>query len=121
MANDRPANARKLSELEASFIKLTDERGSYRTDVTFADCDGVQFLCPLCFDRNAGPVGTHMVICWKPQVPQTISPTPGRWNHQGSGLHDLTLVAGSSSIALQGGCGWHGFVGFSDVPPGEVR
>lgn len=118
---DRPPTARKLTELDGAFIKLTDERGSYRNDAIFADCDGVEFLCPLCYEQNSGPVGTHMVICWKPHVPQTISPIPGRWNQQGSALHDLKLVAGSSSIALQGGCGWHGFVGNSDVPPGEAR
>lgn len=110
----------KLTDLEAAFIKLTDECGSHRTDATFADCDGVQFLCPKCFAENKGRVGTHMVICWKPSVPQTISPKPGRWDHRGTGLHDLQLFAGSSSILLQGGCGWHGFVGNGGVPPGEA-
>jgi hypothetical protein len=110
----------KLTDLDASFIKLADERGSYRTDATFEDCDGVEFLCPKCFAENNGPVGTHMVLCWKPHVPQTISPKPGRWNHRGTGMHDLTLFNGSSSIALVGGCGWHGFVGYADVPPGEA-
>jgi hypothetical protein len=111
----------KLTDLEARFIKLTDERGSFRDDATFADNDGLWFLCPKCFaDDPAGPIGTHGVICWKPHVPQTISPTPGRWSQSGTGIDDLTLFAGSSSIALQGGCGWHGFVGNGGIPPGEA-
>jgi len=111
----------RLSELEARFIKLTDDRGSFRTDASFEDCDGLMFLCPKCFAENGGAVGTHIVICWKPHVPAHISPGPGRWNHRGTGLNDLSLYAGSSSVWLKGGCGWHGFVGNGGVPPGEAR
>jgi hypothetical protein len=39
-----------------------------------------------------------------------MSPTPGRWDFQGTGLQDLTLVAGSSSVLLTGGCRAHFFV-----------
>lgn len=98
-----------LTELHAAFIKRSGT--GWRTDATFADCDGVSFLCPLCYLANFGPVGTHSIICWKPHVPQDVRPGPGRWNHQGSGLPDLSLRAGSSSIFLmQSGCRWHGFV-----------
>lgn len=109
----------KLIDLEASFIKRTEN--GWREDATFEDCDGVSFLCPKCFVANGGPIGTHMVICWKPHVPQTIGPIPGRWNQSGTGLHDLSLHAASSSIALIGGCAWHGFVGNGGVPPGEAQ
>lgn len=108
----------KLTELQAKFIKRTEH--GLRDDATFDDCDGVQFLCPKCFVDNGGARGTHLVLCWKPHVPQTVRPAPGRWDHKGTGLHDLTLFAGSSSIQLQGGCGWHGFVGNGGVPPGEA-
>lgn len=108
-----------LRELEGAFIKRTDS--GFRSDATFADCDGLMFLCPKCYAENHGPVGTHMVICWKPHVPQDVSPRPGRWSQEGTGLDDLRLVAGSSSIALQGGCGWHGFVGMGGVPPGNAQ
>ena len=99
----------KLTELEPEFCKLTSEGNgdSWRTDVGFADCDGVMFLCPKCWTANKGPIGTHVVICWKPHVPQTVSPGPGRWSHTGTGFSDLSLVAGSSSVHLQGGCGAH--------------
>lgn len=101
----------RLTELEPEFLKLCDPEGkSHRTDATFEDCDGLFFLCPVCFKANGGNVGTHGVICWKPHVPQTIQPTPGRWSQTGSGFHDLSLVAGSSSVLLQGGCNAHFFI-----------
>ena len=120
--SDRPVKAYRLSELQATFCKLADPAGgSWYEDASFADCDGVMFLCPLCFEKNNGPIGTHSVICWKPSVAAGIEPGPGRWDQRGTGLDDLTLVAGSSSIALGGGCGWHGWVGNNDVPPGSAR
>jgi hypothetical protein len=69
--------------------------------------DGVQFLCPVCFVANGGAVGTHSIVCWRPRVPVGVEPGPGRWEFQGTGLADLTLVAGSSSVALRGGCAAH--------------
>lgn len=72
--------------------------------------DGVFFLCPVCFAKNAGPIGTHGVLCWRPRVPAEVDPKPGRWEFQGTGLDDLTLVAGSSSVLLRGGCNAHLFV-----------
>lgn len=82
---------------------------------TVAEADGVIFLCPKCFTANGGSVGTHSVICWRPHVPQTEDPKPGRWEFQGTGLADLTLVAGSSSVLLQGGCNAHFFVRASEI------
>jgi hypothetical protein len=68
------------------------------------------FQCPLCFQTNSGPVGTHYVLCWRPRVPPQIKPAPGRWEFTGAGLDDLTLVAGSSSILLTDGCKAHFFI-----------
>jgi hypothetical protein len=73
--------------------------------------DGVRMLCPKCFDDPpAGPVGTHSVICWSPKISQDHDPKPGRWDLVGTSIDDLTLVAGSSSVLLQGGCDAHFFV-----------
>lgn len=104
----------KLAELEPEFLKITGDR-TFRTDATIADCDGLMFLCPVCFKKNSGPVGTHRVICWKPHVPQTRRPKPGRWNILGTSFGDLTLQAGSSSVLLTsvlltGGCKAHFFI-----------
>ncbi len=105
----------KLTELEPKFVKMESE-SIWRTDAAISDCDGIEFLCPKCFAENNGPVGTHMIICWKPHIPQTIYPAPGRWNFEGASLDDLSLVAGSSSVALLSGCKAHFF-----VTNGEIR
>ena len=81
---------------------------------TRAEADGVMFLCPKCFTTNAGPVGTHRVICWfVGRVPDDVDPKPGRWTPTGTSLADLTFVPSegrTQSVLLTGGCGWHGFV-----------
>lgn len=69
---------------------------------------GLLFLCPRCFERNAGPIGTHSVICWfRGRVPDDAQPGPGRWDVAGTSLRDITLAP---SIQLIGGCAWHGYV-----------
>ncbi len=80
-------------------------------DVSFDEADGVWFLCPKCYAAHGNSaVGTHWVCCWRPRVPQTWSPQPGRWEFQGTSLDDLTLVAGSSSVLITSGCMAHFFV-----------
>jgi hypothetical protein len=101
----------RLSQLEAHFIKVLDERSHMTEGVSYAEADGVQFLCPVCFQANGGSYGTHSVICWTPKVAADRVPGPGRWTLQGTSLEDLTLVAGSSSVALTGGgCAAHFFI-----------
>lgn len=80
--------------------------------VTIQDADALMFLCPKCFVEKGGRPGTHYVICNRPRVPQMPGRRvgPGRWEFQGSSLDDLSLVAGSSSVKLDSGCQWHGFV-----------
>lgn len=99
----------KLAELDPLFLKVTGGR-TYQRIHNFADADGLMLLCPKCFAKNGGPKGTHVVMCWRPHVPQTIKPTPGRWEFRGTGIGDLTLFAGSSSIRLVGGCDAHFFI-----------
>lgn len=97
----------KLTDLEPEWTKWINDRESRRVE-TMAEADGIWFLCPKCFQTNGGAVGTHMVLCWKPSVPQTTSPKPGRWEMTGTCFDDLTL---SPSVHLAGeGCGWHGFI-----------
>jgi hypothetical protein len=97
------------AELEGEFIKLTDD-GWIGVD-TIGEADGVWLLCPRCWvDNGYSAIGTHRVVCWSPRVPQTVTPRPGRWALVGTSIHDLTLVAGSSSIAIQGGCNAHFYI-----------
>ena len=59
---------------------------------TLAEAAGILFLCPVCFEKNGGPVGTHAILCWNGTVPAEFSPGPGRWDMKGTGFEDLTLV-----------------------------
>lgn len=110
--------ARRLTELEPEWLALTDTPGHRRLggELTLATAQGILFLCPLCFERNGGPVGTHAVICWSRSrgVPDSEVPGPGRWKIEGTDFDDLTLNAdppgNARSIQLNSGCGWHGFI-----------
>jgi hypothetical protein len=83
---------------------------------TLGEAQGVRFLCPACFAKNGGKVGTHMVVCWSRSrgVPDDVDPKPGRWTLDGTGMDDLTLngdpPGNARSVLLLGGCGWHGFI-----------
>lgn len=106
----------KLVDLEPEFLKREDDN-HFRMVDSISDADGVTFVCPQCMSANQMKrPGVHSVICWAPSVPQTTSPRPGRWNIFGSGFADLSLVAGSSSVALTGpGCGAHFMVQNGEV------
>ena len=104
----------KLTELEATFRKIIDERTD-QEDVPFSEAQGVRFLCPKCFAENGNSaVGVHSVICWFRDrgVPDDRTPGPARWPASGTGLDDLTL---RPSVLLLGGCGWHGFITKGEV------
>lgn len=106
----------KLTDLEPTFLRIEDDRTYRYEGVGLVDADGVTFLCPKCFAAKSGPYGVHSIICWRPRVPQTFYPTPGRWEFQGTGFADLSLVAASSSVSLTTGCRAHFF-----VERGEIR
>lgn len=98
--------------------EVTGPRAVFVRVNALAEADGVGFLCPKCFAANGGAIGTHQVICWfEGKVPDDAFPGPGRWNPTGTGLDDLTFVPGkrSQSVALIGGCAWHGFVANGDA------
>lgn len=99
--------AKLLRDLEPTFVKIIEPGRRYRVDVSIDEADGVQFLCPLCYETNGGPVGTHGVLCWRPRVPLSEFPGPGRWEFTGTGFDNLSLVAGSSSVLLGGNGGCH--------------
>lgn len=125
----------RLRELNAKFLRhefkrevktfRAEDGSDYQKEVdaeyyitvdTLAEADGVEFLCPVCFHKNCGRVGTHGVICWfVGKVPDSVAPGPGRWTPEGTGLDDLTFVPGNPakaiSVFLTGeGCKWHGYV-----------
>lgn len=109
----------RLTDLDPEWLTLgTDPRGHRRGEADIETAQGFMFLCPLCFERNGGPAGTHSVIVWSRSrgVPDSQVPGPGRWTWQGTGFEDLTVhgdpPGNARSIDLSGGagCGWHGFI-----------
>lgn len=106
----------RLADLEPVWIQHgRDEQGRQlmRTVFSLTEADGIRFLCPKCFAANGGRVGTHSVVCWfEGKVTDDVQPGPGRWNPTGSSFEDLSFVPGkkSNSVALMGGCAWHGFI-----------
>src|ERR1044072_6701128 len=100
----------KLKDLEPKFLKITDDVTCRELD-ELPDVDGIRFLCPLCLKNSGGSnIGVHSIICWRPHVPLSDKPGPGRWEFHGTGFEDLELIAGSSSISLEGGCRAHFFI-----------
>lgn len=103
----------KLRDLSGHLVKKLDpDARVFQWTEDLAEADGVWFLCPLCFDRNGGPVGTHAVLCWfVGHVPDHVDPKPGRWVPSGTGLDDLTFIGpAAASVLLTSGCRWHGFI-----------
>ena len=107
------------------------QRYEFHDVETLAEAHHLMFLCPLCFAKNGGEVGTHsvMVTLAGRDVPAEAGSrdsegNPSRWTIVGgSSLDDLSL---SPSILLDAkrapevGCHWHGFVGSSGIPPGHA-
>lgn len=106
----------RLRDLRARLIwKISPDGRSFRlTCRSLGKAQGVIFLCPRCYEKNGGEVGTHSVICWFRDrgVPDDMDPRPGRWTPSGTGIDDLTFVPPPSAVSVKliGGCGWHGFV-----------
>lgn len=106
---ERPAGPYGDEDLELH----TGPREHWFPVPTLAEADGVWFECPKCWAACPGPVkGAHGVMCWfVGKVPDDAKPGPGRWVPSGTGLDDLTFIGPKSkSVALTGGCEWHGFV-----------
>lgn len=107
----------RLSELEPMwlrYLKVSDT--VFHVKVSGIEhAQGIRFLCPKCYAANNGPIGTHSVVCWSSSrgVPDDALPGPGRWALRGTSFNDLTLdcePGKSRSVALLGGCAWHGYV-----------
>ncbi len=91
------------------------EQNVIRHVETFAEAQGVWFLCPLCFAKNGGAIGTHYVdVTFEgrgakdDEGSHDLQGRPSRWSASGSSLDDLSC---SPSVLLLGpGCGWHGYI-----------
>lgn len=99
----------RLVDLEPQLVRAMSAQ-TYEEVDTLAEASGVRFLCPVCFHKNGGAIGTHGVLVWFRDrgVPDALPPGPGRWAVSGTSIADLTLAP---SIHLTtAACGWHGFV-----------
>jgi hypothetical protein len=83
---------------------------------TLGEAQGIWFLCPGCFAKNGGPVGTHMTMVSfagrsvpEDQGSKNREGQPSRWTASGTGYMDLTL-----SPSIDTGC-WHGWVKNGEV------
>jgi len=97
-------------------IEVRETETLYHVDVdSLAEAQAVMFLCPLCFQKNGGAVGTHSIdVTFSDRGvsdsdgTHTLQGAPVRWKVGGTGYADLTT---QPSILLTGsGCGWHGFI-----------
>lgn len=87
----------------------------YHIDVdNFAEAQGVQFLCPKCFAKNGGHVGTHLILVpfrdrgvLDNQGMHDENGNPVRWAASGTSFKDLTI---DPSIWIKSGCQWHGCI-----------
>ena len=110
----------RLTELEPQFLRYekTPEGHHHVYVDRIEEAQGLKFLCPKCSVLGGDGVRRgHIIICWAPEIPQTVNPKPGRWRLVGTGYGDLSLVAGSSSIQLPPPCSWHGYVTAGEVRP----
>ena len=102
-----------LVDLKPEFLihEWIDGRQINRHTDSLAEATGVFLLCPACFTRNGGPVGTHgLIVTFADRgVPDHLGShgskgQPTRWQVRGSGLHDLTTTP-----SIDVGC-WHGYL-----------
>ncbi len=82
----------KLRDLDPQWLKF-ETRSSFKIVNTIAEADGISHLCPVCFIKNNGPIGTHSMIHWfRGRVPDDLVPGPGRWSPVGNSFDDLSFV-----------------------------
>lgn len=106
-----------LADLEPEWCKDYNPtiRGFKHTELG-SEAQGIWFLCPVCFVKNKGPMGTHMVLVWFKDrgVPDTAEPLP-RWTATGTTFFDLTLMPSIDTTKNKAGevvnpHEWHGFI-----------
>ena len=95
-------------------IEHVDGRYSWYHDRLRREAQGIMFGCPKCAP------GEHMIICWNPDVPDDLSPLPGRWDLVGDNFVTLSLVGRgtSNSVLLTSGCQAHFFVTDGEIKDG---
>ena len=112
----------KLTDLEPKFYRYKTEDGhKYLTPVELSEAQCVIFLCPVCFAKNGGAVGTHGIeVSFRDRGVQDDEGShnkegkPTRWAVSGTSSENLTL---DPSILIEDGCAWHGHVVNGEIVP----
>ena len=136
----------RLADLEPRFVRYEDrveaweravgdpatwrERGAPTETITgprtysifvepMVEAQGLWLLCPSCFQRNNGSVGTHFIEvtfsdrgAMDHQGSHGKDGRPTRWTATGTSLEDLTTTP---SILIDGDCAWHGYITNGDI------
>lgn len=105
----------KLTDLEPQFLR--HEAGGINHHVDTLDrATGLFLLCPACFAKNQGPIGTHgLIVTFADHgVPDDLGShnrkgEPSRWTVTGTGYADL-----STQPSIDVGC-WHGHITNGDI------
>lgn len=81
---------------------------------TFSEAQGVEFLCPICLekDRHTVAVSFEGRSVLPEQGCHNSQGQPTRWNVSGDTFENLTTTP---SILIEGGCNWHGFITAGEV------
>ena len=110
----------RLTELEPQFVRHAP--GQMIHVAMLVEAQGLWMLCPTCFAKNNGPVGTHgLIVTFRDRgVPDALGShgkngVPSRWTVTGTGYDDLTLSP-SIDISKDGDGEWHGY-----IINGEIR
>jgi len=100
----------RLTDLDPRWMRFSESTWFEDGDgtLTINTAHGIAFLCPRCFQKNGGAVGTETILCWFRDrgVPADEIPGPGRWSPAGTGFADLTLTP-SVNVSNEH---WHGFI-----------
>jgi len=107
------SGSRRRANDSHCFVVSDDTEDKDLAAISVTDAQGVLFLCPVCFVKNGGPIGTESVLCWFRDrgVPDAALPGPGRWQASGTSFADLTL---SPSVNVDHEH-WHGWIKNGEV------
>lgn len=103
-------------------LSPSGQRIYFDTVETLAEADGIWFDCPCKICQEKEYKSWHAIgfegLCPPDTYSKGSNGQDTRWKVvSGTGLDDLVL---SPSIQRVGGCNWHGYVGFQNIPPGHA-
>jgi len=116
------------SDLPRYWSTTGPERIVFEHVESVAQAHGIRFMCPKSFAKNGGPRGTHSVYIFfvgSPYAGRNMAGQEVRWKVLGGTTIDDLSISPSiqeqdDDVKPEHRCGWHGFIGFSNVPPGSA-